>query len=314
MAPLKKGTADLFVLFLCVLFFSSLFFSLLPTENNMTAVERLNHYQTHIPKEKSSNKTVATSWPTTGSITITNLTMRYRPGLPLVLKGVNLHIKSKEKIGIVGRTGSGKSSLIQALFRIVESEWESGSRILIDGERIDDMPLDVLRNGLSIIPQDPVLFSGTIRRNLDPFELFQDHELWKVLEMVELSTFVQGLNDGLMSPVSDSGENFSAGQRQLMCFARALLRKSNIIVMDEATASVDSSTDEKLQKMIRERFVDQTLICIAHRLDTILDSDRVCVMDDGKVVEYDTPSVLLNDPSSVFSGLVSEMQQRERGV
>jgi ABC-type multidrug transport system fused ATPase/permease subunit len=122
------------------------------------------------------------------------------------------------------------------------------------------------------------------------------------------------VNDGLMSPVSDSGENFSAGQRQLMCFARALLRKSNIIVMDEATASVDSSTDEKLQKMIRERFVDQTLICIAHRLDTILDSDRVCVMDDGKVVEYDTPSVLLNNPASVFSGLVQEMQNRERGV
>jgi len=238
--------------------------------------------------------------------------MRYRPNLPLVLKGVNLKIKSQEKIGIVGRTGSGKSSLIQALFRIVESE-KDGGKILIDGCNIADIELKRLRSKLSIIPQDPVLFSGNIRRNLDPFDLYTDEELWNVLSMVELKEFVESKPTKLQHVVSDGGENFSAGQRQLMCFARALLRKSKIIIMDEATASVDSATDEKLQEMIRTRFVNQTVLCIAHRLDTILDSDRVCVMDDGKVVEFDAPEILLKNEKSIFFGLVNEMKMRENG-
>ena len=154
----------------------------------MTAVERLNHYHTSIPKERVSEKKVAESWPERGEIKIKNLTMRYRPNLPLVLNGVNLHIRPREKIGVVGRTGSGKSSLIQALFRIVESE--KGSKIVIDNVDVSKIPLKTLRSKLSIIPQDPVLFSGTIRRNLDPFEMFQDDELWSVLQMVELETCV----------------------------------------------------------------------------------------------------------------------------
>ena len=154
----------------------------------MTAVERLNHYHTSIPKERVSEKKVAESWPERGEIKIKNLTMRYRPNLPLVLNGVNLHIRPREKIGVVGRTGSGKSSLIQALFRIVESE--KGSKIVIDNVDVSKIPLKTLRSKLSIIPQDPVLFSGTIRRNLDPFGMFQDDELWSVLQMVELETCV----------------------------------------------------------------------------------------------------------------------------
>jgi len=292
------------------------------TENNMTAVERLNHYHTQIPKEKKAEEhaiqntndlskaaSSSAAWPCKGTIKIRNLKMRYRPSLPLVLNGVNLEIKHMEKIGIVGRTGSGKSSLIQALFRIVESE--KNSIIEIDNINIFDVPLHILRSKLSIIPQDPVLFSGNIRRNLDPFGLHADADLWKVLGMVELKGYVEGVSDGLNHVVSDGGENFSAGQRQLMCFARALLRQSKIIVMDEATASVDSATDAKLQEMIRTRFKEQTVICIAHRLDTILDSDRVCVMDQGKVVEYDSPEVLLKTEGSVFAGLVREMRERE---
>ncbi len=294
------------------------------TENNMTAVERLHHYVERIPRETSvapSNAaagaatpepTLPAGWPLEGAVSIRGLRMRYRPGLPLVLRGVDLDVRPGERIGIVGRTGSGKSSLIQALLRIVESEWASGSRILIDGARIDRVPLRTLRGGMSVIPQDPVLFSGTVRRNLDPFGQHSDDALWRVLRLVEIEGFVRGLERGLLAPVADSGENFSAGQRQLMCFARALLRESRIIVMDEATASVDSATDDKLQQMVRTAFRDRTVLVVAHRLSTILDSDRVCVMDTGRVSEYDTPAALMADRSSLFFDLVEEMKQREQ--
>lgn len=179
--------------------------------------------------------------------------------------------------------------------------------VTIDGQRIDKLPLKTLRSRISIIPQDCVLFSGSLRSNLDPFAEYADDDLWNVLNLVSLGVFVKSLERQLDQPVADGGGNFSAGQRQLFCFARALLRKSKIIIMDEATSNVDSGTDKKIQGMIRDVFKDQTVLCIAHRLDTILDSDKVCVLDAGKIVEFDKPQTLLRNNASVFYSLVAEL-------
>jgi len=181
--------------------------------------------------------------------------------------------------------------LALALFRILES---SGGRILVDGVDIANIGLHDLRSRLTIIPQDPVLFSGTVRLNLDPFDKHSDDELWKVLEVSHLKNFVSGLNDGLQHQVTEGGENLSVGQRQLVCLARALLRKSKILVLDEATAAVDLETDELIQKTIRDEFADHTVFTIAHRLNTIMDYDRVLVLDSGAIVELDSPANLLN--------------------
>jgi len=281
------------------------------TENNMTAVERLEHYANNIPKEEDAVVTknyceVPEEWPQNGGIVIKNAFMRYRPELPLVLKGLDLEIKPREKIGIVGRTGSGKSSLIIALFRIVNIE--KGS-IFVDGKDISTVSLHKLRSKLALIPQDPVLFSGTIRRNLDPFEEHDDDAVWEALRMVEMNAFVETLEGKLNYSVNEGGDNLSAGQRQLLCVGRALLRDAKIIVMDEATASVDSETDSKLQNMIRNQFENRTVLCIAHRLETILDSDRIAVLSDGKLEEYDTPENLMKT-DGIFSGLIDEMNNK----
>jgi ABC-type multidrug transport system fused ATPase/permease subunit len=232
--------------------------------------------------------------------------MAYRPGLPNVLRSINIKIKGGEKVGVCGRTGSGKSSLIATLLRLVELQ--KGS-IVIDGLDISSIGLTDLRSNLSLIPQDPVLFSGDVRHNLDPFDDYSDDLIWDALRNAELQDFVKSLGNGLQSTVAEQGLNFSAGQRQLICVARALVRGNKIIIMDEATASVDSETDQKLQKMIRSAFADCTVICIAHRINTIVDSDKICVLNDGTVVEYDSPGNLLKDESSEFFGLVTEMEK-----
>jgi ATP-binding cassette subfamily C (CFTR/MRP) protein 1 len=279
------------------------------TENNMTAVERLEHYAKNIPSEKpaviESNRPAAT-WPDHGAIEFRKVTMAYRPGLPNVLRSINIKIKGGEKVGVCGRTGSGKSSLIATLLRLVELQ--KGS-IVIDGLDISSIGLTDLRSNLSLIPQDPVLFSGDVRHNLDPFDDYSDDIIWDALRNAELQDFVKSLGNGLQSTVAEQGLNFSAGQRQLICVARALVRGNKIIIMDEATASVDSETDQKLQKMIRSAFADCTVICIAHRINTIVDSDKICVLNDGTVVEYDSPGNLLKDESSEFFGLVTEMEK-----
>jgi len=243
------------------------------------------------------------TWPEEGAISINNLSMRYRPGLPLVLKDISAVIKPREKIGIVGRTGAGKSSLVLALFRIFEP---TNGYIEIDGENIMQMGLHELRKKLAIIPQDPILFFGTIRSNLDPFEKYSDEEIWQALAAAELTTQVKNMEGLLDFKITEYGENLSHGTRQLMCLARAILQRNKILVMDEATANVDFDTDTLIQKAIRREFAHVTVLTIAHRLNTIMDSDRIMVFHEGQIVEFDTPKNLLENRNSMFSALAKE--------
>jgi len=220
-----------------------------------------------------------------------------------VLKGINCKILPREKIGIVGRTGAGKSSLMLALFRLVEP---ASGTITVDGIDISQIGLDDLRSRLAIIPQDPTLFTGTIRTNLDPFNQYNDEELWEVLKATSLYEQIKKMDHGLESVISESGENLSVGTRQLMCLARAILRKSKILVMDEATANVDFETDTLIQQTIRKEFEETTVLTIAHRINTILDYDRVMVLSAGSIEEFDSPTALLSNPNSIFSSLAHE--------
>ncbi|CAD6185500.1 unnamed protein product [Caenorhabditis auriculariae] len=266
-------------------------------ETNIVAVERIQEYTDTPTEGNGSIEQAPTGWPNKGEVSIINYSTRYRPGLDLVLNEVTAHIESGEKVGIVGRTGAGKSSLTLAMFRIIEAD---GGCIQIDGTNIADLELDQLRSRLTIVPQDPVLFSGTLRMNLDPFDAFNDDQIWTALRNAHLEPFVTSLPDRLFHQIVEGGENLSVGQRQLMCLARALLRKTKVLILDEAAAAVDVETDSLLQKTIREQFRDCTVLTIAHRLNTVLDSDRLLVMDKGQVAEFDTPKNLLANPNSVF--------------
>ncbi|KAM8860010.1 ATP-binding cassette sub-family C member 2 isoform 1-T2 [Spinachia spinachia] len=260
-------------------------------ENNIVAVERVSEYSLLENEAKWVTDTrPAEKWPEQGRLQFDNYKVRYRPGLDLVLHGITCDINSTEKIGIVGRTGAGKSSLTNCLFRIIEA---AEGRILIDDVDISTIGLHDLRNRLTIIPQDPVLFSGTLRMNLDPFDKFSDEEIWRVLELSHLKDFAAGLQEGLQHEVAEGGENLSVGQRQLLCLARALLRRTRILILDEATAAVDLETDDLIQNTIRKEFSDCTVLTIAHRLHSIMDSSRVMVLDAGRIVEFDSPSNLL---------------------
>ncbi|KAI1286619.1 ATP-binding cassette sub-family C member 3 [Halotydeus destructor] len=274
-------------------------------ENNLVSVERCLEY-TETPTEAAleieSTKPNA-SWPDRGDIQFRDYSTRYRDGLDLVLRNLNFNVKAGEKVGIVGRTGAGKSSLTVALFRIVEP---ANGTIFIDGVDVSRIGLHTLRSGLTIIPQDPVLFTGSLRLNLDPFASHDDSELWTVLKLSHLQHFVDSLINGLDFSITEGGENLSVGQRQLVCLARALLRKSRILILDEATAAVDLETDDLIQKTIREQFADCTILTIAHRLNTILDYDRVLVMDKGAISEYDAPEALLDNPKSIFHSMAKD--------
>jgi len=274
-------------------------------EADMSSVERVISYTEKIEAEAPAvieDNIPPNTWPSKGQIEITNASMRYRDG-PLVLKDISLHVNGGEKIGVVGRTGSGKSSLMNLLFRITEIE-QNGGVIKVDGVDTSKIGTEILRQNLSIIPQDPVMFSNTVRYNLDPFGESTDDELNDVLNKVQLASFIDSLPEGLNDKVAEGGENFSQGQRQLLCIARSLLRKPKILVLDEATASIDNTTDGLIQEMIRENFNDATVLTIAHRLNTILDSDRILVLDDGNVVEFDSPKNLLAIQGGYFKRMV----------
>ncbi|KAI8125132.1 Multidrug resistance-associated protein 1 [Lucilia cuprina] len=274
-------------------------------ETNIVAVERIKEYgetKQEAPWELE-NSNVPKNWPLEGEVVFENFKVRYREGLDLVLRGISFKIAGGEKVGIVGRTGAGKSSLTLSLFRIIEA---AGGRILIDGIDIATMGLHMLRSRLTIIPQDPVLFSGSLRINLDPFEVKSDAEIWKALELSHLKAFVKSLPAGLNHEISEGGDNLSVGQRQLVCLARALLRKTKVLVLDEATAAVDLETDDLIQKTIRSEFKECTVLTIAHRLNTILDSDKVIVLDKGEISEFDSPENLLNNSQSAFYSMAKD--------
>lgn len=277
-------------------------------ENQMTSVERIDEYtrvESEPPLESEPSKKPPATWPAQGCVSFRGVTLRYAPDAAPVLRDLCFEVASTEKVGIVGRTGAGKSSLINAIFRLAYVE---GS-IVIDELDTADIGLHELRSQVSIIPQEPVLFSGTMRHNLDPFDEYPDSVLWKALEEVELKEAVMELTAGLNSKISEGGSNFSVGQRQLVCLARAIIRRNRILVLDEATANVDPQTDALIQTTIRNKFAECTVLTIAHRLHTVMDSDKVLVMDSGRVVEYDHPHMLLQRENGV---LVSMVQQTGR--
>ncbi|XP_076255687.1 putative multidrug resistance-associated protein lethal(2)03659 isoform X3 [Rhynchophorus ferrugineus] len=274
-------------------------------ENQMTSVERVVEYSSiehEADLESTPDQKPPISWPPEGKIEFKNISLRYFPEDPPVLRDLSFTINPKEKIGIVGRTGAGKSSTINALFRLSDI---TGS-ILIDGIDITKLGLHDVRSKISIIPQEPVLFSGTMRKNLDPFDEYSDSDLWKALEDVELKETIQDLSGGLSTVMSEGGSNFSVGQRQLVCLSRAILRNNKILVMDEATANVDPQTDALIQETIRRNFAECTVLTIAHRLNTVMDSDRVLVMDAGTMIEFDHPYVLLQKQDGVLYGMVQQ--------
>jgi ABC-type multidrug transport system fused ATPase/permease subunit len=284
-------------------------------EMNMNAIERVHEYLDidEEPPAHIAGATLRQSWPESGTVQVKNLVMKYAPDTPAVLRNVSFQTRPREKIGVVGRTGSGKSTLALSLFRFMEPA--EGS-VLIDGVDIHKIGLDDLRSRLTIIPQDPVLFSGTLRSNLDPFNQYQDAELWAALKRSHLidhqlensasNNSVKSSNSStvetitLDSPVTENGNNWSQGQRQLIALARALVKKTSLIILDEATSSVDFDTDHQIQETIRNEFKDSSLLCIAHRIRTVADYDRILVLDHGQVKEFDTPYELMTRDGSIF--------------
>ncbi|KAJ4459381.1 Multidrug resistance-associated protein [Paratrimastix pyriformis] len=311
-------------------------------ESNMTSVERIQYYSEQVPQEHHEGAVPPAGWPQQGVVKFEEVSFRYRAKLPLVLRQVNFQTRPCEKVGVVGRTGAGKSSLLVVLFRLVELGHPTGSgRILLDGVDIAAVQLNLLRQHIAIIPQDPVLFSGTLRYNLDLAMTHQDAEIWAVLGHIHLRDFVTGLKDKLDTQITEAPLRTANRIRQLLCLGRALLHSSRVVVMDEATASldvvettdiidhsfpsvslllytglgcwgtasVDVETDVAIQRTIRECFADRTVIIIAHRINTVMGCDRVMVMDQGQVAEFDQPQTLIDDPNSRFSGIVRGLSQ-----
>merc|ERR1740139_252097 len=277
------------------------------TEAYLTSVERARD-MAELPQENAletvESVKLSAAWPSSGHLSFQNVCLRYRPGLPLALKGLTFTAKPGQRIGICGRTGAGKSTISVALFRLSEL---AGGKIILDGEDLSKLGLSDVRgrkNGMCIIPQDPVLFSGSLRECLDPWKYSSDDEVFDALAAVNVGDVDRRGMQVLEDFVDEGGRNFSVGERQLLCLARAILLKPKLLVLDEATASVDTETDAFIQKMIRTRFRGTTLLTIAHRLHTIMDFDKVLVMDNGKVAEFSSPRELLENENGLFSALV----------
>ncbi|KAJ3067462.1 hypothetical protein HDU99_003519 [Rhizoclosmatium hyalinum] len=271
----------------------------------MVAVERLNHYAHDLPQEAArvlSKDEKLVNWPSAGAVEIKNLEIAYeaRPD-HVVINGISLKIQAGEKIGIVGRTGSGKSTLMDAFFRLMEA---TNGAIEIDGENIATLGLKKLRSSIQMIPQNPILFDRTVRSNVDVVGKYSDDDIWYALECCGMKEYISSLTEKLESPITEGGANLSAGQRQLLCLSKVLLQKSKILIMDEATSSVDAESDLRIQDSMKTHFKDTTVISIAHRLNTIAAFDRILVLDHGKVAEFEAPHLLLSR-DSIFTEMVN---------
>jgi len=277
-------------------------------ETNIVAIERIDAYsnlESEAPLKvlPTDDELKLADWPTEGRIEFRKVVVRYRPELPDVIKGIDFSIRPGEHVGVAGRTGAGKSSLFVTLLRIVEPT--SGS-CWIDGVDVGKIGLHALRTTVAVVQQDAYAFRASLRFNLDPTGTKSDAELWNALRECELEGFVKQLSGGLDAPIAEGGSNISFGQRQLLQIARAVLRNARIVLLDEATSAIDRETDALIQKMILRVFKSRTTLTVAHRLETILGSDRVLVMDQGKVAEFDAPSVLLEKRDGIFASLVRE--------
>jgi ABC-type multidrug transport system fused ATPase/permease subunit len=275
----------------------------------LNSVERLDYYiralewEEKVVEEGPPAQPCPADWPSEGLVQFEGVCMRYDTHLPYTLKGLTLTIPPHTKVGVVGRTGSGKSSLWNALFRMADM---AEGRILVDGVDCAGVGLKELRSRLAIIPQDPILFSGTVRSNMDPFSAKTDAEIWRALEQSGLKEMMERQPAKLETVVHPFGENFSVGERQLLCLCRALLKEPAVIVLDECTANVDLATDALIQASIRHNFRHATVLTIAHRLATVMDYDLILVLQEGRVEAYDSPRRLLQHPGSVFHRMVHE--------
>jgi len=281
--------------------------------NGLIAVERLLEQADASPREPDFKRPTdpdAQTWPSSGAIEFRDVSFKYRDDMPTRLFNLDLSIKAGEKIGICGRSGSGKSTITMSLFRMYN---HMDGSIFIDGVNTEDLGVTTLRNALSIIPQDPVVLAGSLKYNLDPYDLYTSERLEQVSKDLDLAEFWHCKPEELLQQtIEEKGENISSGQKQLICIARVLLQDRKIVVLDEATANIDAETDEKLQEIMRTHFEDKTVLSIAHRIDTIMDSDRVLLLDDGKKVELGSPQTLLADPHSAFSKFVKGESAQKR--
>jgi ATP-binding cassette subfamily C (CFTR/MRP) protein 1 len=273
--------------------------ALISFENSMRGYENCVEY-TKCPNESPAKKNIDNSlsnWPEKGKIEFINYSAKYRPDTEIVLKNISFVIKPQEKVGIVGRTGSGKSTITLCLFRILEA---IEGRIMIDDVDISTIGLQKLRSSLTIIPQDPAIMEGTLRYNIDPLNRNTDSEILNVMRKIGFDYILKRSEQGLNQEIAEGGSNLSVGEKQLICITRAILRNTKIIVMDEATSSIDYKTEELIQKAINELLNNSTFITIAHRIKTIIHYDRIMVLDNGQIVNFDTPQNLLNDKKSLF--------------
>ena len=274
-------------------------------ENTMTKMERSLSY-TKIKSERPQQLTSDLNlrdWPSKGEIRFENFNVKYRNDTEIVLKDINFHLKPGEHLGVVGRTGSGKSTISLCLFRILEAY---SGKIYIDGVDISKVGLQKLRESITIIPQDSTLMDGTLRYNIDPIKAYSDNEIMHVMKKIGFDYILKQNKDGLDQKISENGSNLSIGEKQLICITRAILRKSKIIVLDEATASIDYKTEEIIQKALNEILSSSTMISIAHRIKTVINADKILVLENGEIIEFDTPENLLNNKKSYFYDFYSK--------